>query len=128
MIVDSSALVAVVFREPGFERVLDQLARAENLAMAAPSLLESGIVIAARLQRPSRPIIERFLSELSVDVIPFGDEHWKEALDAWRRFGKGHHPAALNFGDCISYAAARLSAAPLLFVGEDFSRTDVEAA
>lgn len=76
----------------------------------------------------SSALLERLLDELGIDEVPFGEIHWREAVDAFRRFGRGRHPAALNFGDCLTYAAATLAGEPLLFVGEDFSRTDVERA
>ncbi len=67
------------------------------------------------------------LDELGIQEIPFGELHWREAVDAYRRFGKGRHPAALNFGDCMTYAVASLTGEPLLFVGNDFGHTDLEA-
>ena len=81
----------------------------------------------ARLGEAAHGILERLLEELGVQEVPFGEIHWREAVDAFGRFGKGRHPAGLNFGDCMTYAVARLAGEPLLFVGEDFSGTDVEA-
>jgi ribonuclease VapC len=75
--------------------------------------------------RDPRPQLSRFLREMEVEVIPFTAEHYEVAVDAFERFGKGRHPAALNFGDCLTYAVARLSGLPLLFTGEDFARTDL---
>jgi ribonuclease VapC len=128
MIVDASALLSVVFREPGYEAVLASLQSADFVAAGSPTLAETGIVLHARLGEDSRGLLERLLDELAIEEIPFGEIHWREAVDAFRRFGKGHHPAGLNFGDCLTYAAARLSGEPLLFVGEDFGKTDLEAA
>ncbi|MCJ7627420.1 MAG: type II toxin-antitoxin system VapC family toxin, partial [Longimicrobiales bacterium] len=68
------------------------------------------------------------LDELDVQELPFGELHWREAADAYRRFGKGRHSAALNFGDCMTYAVAQLAGERLLFVGGDFAQTDVEVA
>ncbi len=127
MIVDSSALVAVVFQEPGYQALLETLL-GSPAAVATPTLAETGIVLHARLGEASRGLLERLLDELEVTEIRFGEVHWREAVDAFRRFGKGRHPAALNFGDCLTYAAASLSGEPLLFTGEDFARTDLEAA
>jgi ribonuclease VapC len=70
-------------------------------------------------------VLDRFLRDFQVTPIAFGELHWLEALEAFRRFGKGRHPAALNFGDCMSYATAKLAGRPLLFVGDDFTRTDI---
>jgi ribonuclease VapC len=128
MIVDASAILAVIFREPGYDALLVKLQSAEAVAVGAPTLAEAGIVLHARLGNASRGLIERILDELSIQEIPFGEVHWREAVDAFRRFGKGRHPAGLNFGDCLTYAAAKLSGEPLLFIGEDFARTDLERA
>jgi len=68
------------------------------------------------------------LQEAQVAVVPFGEDHWRAAVDAYIRFGKGRHAAALNFGDCLTYATARLSGLPLLAAGRDFSKTDLELA
>lgn len=128
MIVDASALLTVIFREPGYEDVLAKLQSADFVGAGSPTLAETGIVLHARLGEGSRGLMERFLDELAIEELPFGEIHWREAVDAFRRFGKGHHPAALNFGDCLTYAAAKLSGEPLLFVGEDFRQTDLEIA
>jgi ribonuclease VapC len=85
-------------------------------------------VLAARLQRDPRDLVVRLLDEFSVAEIPFGDGHWKEAVEAYLRFGKGWHKADLNFGDCLTYAVARLAGEPLLFIGDDFAQTDLDLA
>lgn len=128
MIVDSSALLAILFQEEGFEAVLERLLADPAPAAGAPTLAETGIVLAARAGEASRGMLERFLDETGIQEIPFGEIHWREAVAAWRRFGKGRHPAGLNFGDCLTYAVAALAGEPLLFVGEDFRRTDLEPA
>ena len=128
MIVDSSAVVAILFDEPEAGSLLDRLADAPARGIAAPTLVECDIVTAARLGADSRPVLRRFVTDLEVETVPFGLDHWSLATDAWLRFGRGRHRAALNFGDCISYAAARLARRPLLCVGTDFARTDLELA
>lgn len=128
MILDASALLGVVFREPGHERLVAAMMDAEVVAVGTPTLTETGIVLHARLGDAGRGMLERILDEFGIEEIPFGSVHWREAVDAFRRYGKGHHPAGLNFGDCLTYAAARLSGEPLLFVDEDFGKTDVERA
>lgn len=128
MILDSSAIVAVVFKEPGFETVLDKIAAADIVAIGAPTAAETAIVLQARLGRTSRGALARLLQEWDVLVVPFGDHHWQQAVDAYERFGRGHHKAALNFGDCLSYAVARLADQPLLCVGDDFAKTDLPLA
>jgi ribonuclease VapC len=125
VILDSSAIVAIVVREPGFERLVARLREADTLGIGAPTLTEVGLVLEARFKLDARSVLERFLRDFEVAVVPFGELHWQEALDAYHRFGKGRHPAALNFGDCMSFATARLAEQPLLFVGEDFPKTDL---
>ena len=128
MIVDSSALLAIVFQEPGYEDLLERIAAAPAVAAGTPTLAETGIVLTARLGPGSHGLLERMLDELDVQEIPFGEIHWREAVDAYRRFGRGRHPAGLNFGDCLTYATARLSGEPLLFRGDDFPATDLDPA
>jgi ribonuclease VapC len=127
MIVDSSALLAVIFREPGYEAILHRLGSAELVAAGTPTLAQTGIVLHARLGPDAAGLLERFLDEFAIQEIPFGELHWREAVDAFRRYGRGRHAARLNFGDCMTYATAALSGEPLLFVGDDFRQTDLEA-
>ena len=128
MIIDSSAIVAVFFREPGFEKLLDQLASAAAAGIGTPTLVETGIVLTARMGKDARTLVSRFVEEFEIQTIPFGEHHWREAVSAYARFGRGRHPAALNFGDCMTYSVARLSDQPLLFVGDDFTETDLRPA
>ena len=127
MIIDSSAILAIVFQEPGFENILARVEAADAVAAGTPTLTETGIVLHARLGTDSHGLLERMLDELDIQEVPFGEIHWREAVDAFRRFGKGQHPAALNFGDCMTYSVARLAGESLLFVGEDFGRTELAA-
>ncbi len=128
MIVDTSAIVAIVFQEPGFGIIQAKLNEADAVGIGTPTLCETGIVLSARMRTDARPLIRAFVDEGGFVLIPFSDEHWKAAVGAYLRFGKGRHAAALNFGDCMSYATATLADQSLLFVGEDFSRTDIVAA
>jgi ribonuclease VapC len=126
LILDSSAVVAILLREPSCDRLTDQLeGPAAAAAIGAPTLAETGIVLAARLGVKAMTILARFLQERELIVIPFDQLHWEEAVTAFIRFGKGRHPAGLNFGDCMTYATAQLAAEPLLCVGEDFAKTDL---
>ena len=125
MILDTSAVVALVMKEPGYEAILERLSSDVTPAIGAATLAEAAIVLSARLKTDARPLLARLLSEASVDVVPFGDSHYGAAVEAWLRYGKGRHPAALNFGDCLAYAVARLANEPLLYVGEDFAKTDL---
>jgi len=128
VIVDSSALVAVTFREPGHEELIAKLAGAPSAGIGTPTLAETGLVLGWRLQQDPRDLVVRLLDEFSIEEVPFGEAHWREAVDAFLRFGKGRHKAQLNFGDCLTYAVARLAGEPLLFTGGDFTETDLELA
>lgn len=128
MILDSSAILAIVRREPGFEALIEKVDGADTLGIGAPTLVETGIVLEARFGFGSSAILERFLMDFEIATVLFGDDHWREAIEAFRRFGRGGHAANLNFGDCMTYAVARLSGEPLLFVGDDFSKTDLGQA
>ena len=128
MIVDSSAIVALFLKQPGFDEIVERLASAERVSVGTPTLVESGMVIQSRTGLEPRALLDRFVADFEVEMIDFSADHWREALAAFRRYGKGRHPAALNFGDCLTYATARLSGEPLLFLGEDFSKTDLPAA
>ena len=126
MILDTSAVVAVVMQEPGHEALIDKLKGADRVGIGTPTLTETAIVLSARLDSDARGLIARLLSEGSIVTVPFADAHFGVALDAWWRFGKGRHRAALNFGDCMAYAVARVAQEPLLCTGDDFSQTDLE--
>jgi ribonuclease VapC len=128
MIVDSSAILAIVFQEQGWESVLDRIMSSPDVAAGAPTLAETGIVLQARLGNDAPGMLERMLDELGIQEVPFGEAHWREAVEAFRRFGKGRHAAGLNVGDCMTYAVARLAGEPLIHVGEDFGRTDITLA
>jgi ribonuclease VapC len=128
MILDASAIIAIALKEPGFEELLEKLARARNVGVGVPTLTETAIVLSARLNQDARGVLSRFLMEGSIATVPFGDAHFAAAVDAWLRYGKGRHPASLNFGDCLSYATARLAGEPLLCVGNDFAQTDLPLA
>lgn len=128
MILDSSAVVALALQEPGYDALLNAIGRTDRVAIGAPTLVECGIVLSARLGRDARGLLSRFLLEADVAIVPFTDAHFGTAMDAWLRYGRGRHPAGLNFGDCLAYATARLAAEPLLFTGNDFRQTDLPAA
>jgi len=127
VIVDSSAIVAIVLQEPDYELLLDKILLG-GAGIGAPTLAELGLVLTTRLGRDSRPILDGLLERFDLDVVPFGDVHWRVAVGAHQRFGRGHHRAGLDFGDCLTYAVASLADEPLLFVGDDFTHTDLRAA
>ena len=125
MIIDSSAILAVIGKEPGYEHVIHQLAAAPGARIGAPTQLETGIVLTARFGPRGKTALARFLQENSIQTVAFDDAHASVALDAYSRFGKGRHPAALNFGDCCAYAVASVAGEPLLCLGDDFAQTDL---
>ena len=129
VVLDSSALAAVVFGEPGAEAILQTMIRsAGGLAIGAATRVEIGIVVEAKQGPQATADLESLLTRLAVETVPVDGHQAAEALAAWRRFGKGRHPAALNLGDCFSYATARALGAELLFTGDDFSQTDIAVA
>lgn len=127
MILDSSAILAILFKEPDARRLGEAILEAGFVGTGTPTLAETGIVLAHR-HPEGRTMLERFLDESDVEEIPFGEVHWRVAMEAHERYGRGHHPAALNLGDCFAYATARVADEPLLFTGTDFTRTDVAPA
>ncbi len=124
--VDTSALVAVVLGESDAERHLERL-RDGPAQLSSVSLVEATVVVEARQGADAVRDLE-FLVEATMDVVAVDVEHARAAIAAWRRFGKGRHPAGLNFGDCFSYAVAHLAGLPLLYKGDDFAQTDIAAA
>lgn len=128
MILDSSAILAILLREPARDPLLLKLDPPVPRRIGAPTLVETATVLSRRLGWESLEGLERFLQELRITVLPFEEIHWVEAMEAHRKFGKGRHPAALNFGDCLSYAVARVAGEPLLCTGNDFTRTDLDLA
>jgi ribonuclease VapC len=128
VIVDSSAVVAVLKREPLQEEMATKLANAEVVAIGTPTLFETDMVTIGALGERGRAVLAQFLESFEVEVIPFGDNHWQVAAEAFMRFGKGRHSAGLNYGDCMTYATAKVADEPLLYIGNDFARTDIDAA
>ncbi|HEY7222933.1 MAG TPA: type II toxin-antitoxin system VapC family toxin [Micromonosporaceae bacterium] len=126
MIVDSSAVLAILLKEPGWEPLLEHIADEDGMpGIGAPTLVESGIVLAARLGATGKSLLARFVQEIGMREIVFTSAHWPAAIDAFLRYGKGRHPAALNFGECLTYATAVVAREPLLCIGDDFAQTDL---
>ena len=128
MIVDSSALIAILLGEPGSDSLLQKLAAASSAGVGAPTLAETGIVLTARIGIAGKRNLTLFVQETDLSIVPFGQDHWRAAVDAFRRYGKGQHPAGLNLGDCLTYATAKLAGQPLLCTGSDFAKTDLAIA
>lgn len=127
IVADTSALLAVVLGEPDAERYLAVLI-AEQVLLSAASQLEAAIVAEARQGPDATRDLHLLIADTVSDVVPVDESHAHAAFAAWVRFGKGRHPAGLNYGACMSYATARLANAPLLFKGDDFGQTDVARA
>lgn len=127
MVIDTSALVAIILGEP-LADVLGPLVLESEALISAISLLEAHMVLRKYLGDDAGSAIAGCIADLDVTVIPFGEVHTTEACRAFDRYGKGRHPAALNFGDCMSYALAKVSGQTLLFTGEDFAGTDIPSA
>jgi ribonuclease VapC len=125
MIIDSSAILAVIGKEPGYERIVHELAGSPRTRIGAPTRLETGIVLTARFGPRGKTALARFLQENSIETVAFDQDHASVALDAYSRFGKDRHPAALNFGDCCTYAVASVAGDRLLCLGDDFAQTDL---
>ena len=126
VVIDSSAIVAVLHGEPGAEDLIDHLDAAVVRLLSAATLVEASIVVEARNGPAGAHLVDQFVRDALADVVPFDPEHAKRALDGWRRYGKGRHPAALNLGDCFTYGLASMRELPILCVGEDFAATDAE--
>nr|WP_246602289.1 type II toxin-antitoxin system VapC family toxin [Falsiroseomonas tokyonensis] len=120
--------MVILRQEPEAERFTAMLADASDVALSAATLLELGMVAEGQAGPAIRPRMDQLLADAGAEVVPVTESQARLALEAWRRYGRGRHKAALNFGDCFAYALARERNAPLLFKGADFSETDVKAA
>jgi ribonuclease VapC len=125
---DSSALIAILFAEPGYLELVDVILEAESARVGAPTLVETAMVLAGRRGSPAGAELDGLVRELGLTVVPFGDAEWHRAVDASNRYGRGRHAAGLNFGDCLAYATAAVAEDSLLFVGDDFRKTDIRPA
>ncbi len=129
IVADSSALIAILRREPEADPFLHIIAAAGTCLLSSVSLLETSMVVAGRTGRASNWIeLDALIARAAMQVVPQDAEQVEEARGAFLRFGKGRHPAGLNLGDCASYALAKTRDLPLLFKGDDFARTDFTAA
>lgn len=124
---DTSAIVAVLQNEQGAERFIETMASASRRLIGCPTELELHIVMRAKAgAAPVDALIAKFLR--TVERVDFDEAHLVAATTAFNRFGKGRHPASLNYGDCMAYAIAQVAGCPLLYKGEDFARTDIRSA
>lgn len=128
MTIDTSALVAVLFSEPGYLDLVDRLLEADVARIGAPTLVETSLVFVGRGGRSGARDVAGLVAELGIAIVPFGEAEWRRAVESFARYGRGRHKAALNFGDCLAYATAAVAGDSLLFVGDDFRQTDVTPA
>ncbi len=126
IVVDTSAIVALARNETKAAEVAAALISERNPVIAAPTATACLIVLTSRFGPRGRTVYERIRAEFNIGVGPYTEDHVVVALQAFTRFGKGRHAAGLNFGDCMTYAAAHVSGEPLLAVGDDFPQTDLE--
>ncbi|MGA3201211.1 MAG: type II toxin-antitoxin system VapC family toxin [Bryobacteraceae bacterium] len=125
MVVDSSALVAIVFNEPEAEQFRIAVSEATICFISAASVLEASMVVEGRRGDQAGRALDAALHDGDIEVVPVTLEQIDVARSAFRQFGRGRHKAGLNFGDCFSYALAKVSGEPLLHKGNDFSQTDL---
>ena len=128
MVIDSSALLAILLDEPERAAFGSAIAADDIRIASTASLLETSIVVLSRLGEPGAAELDTLLRIADIEAAAFSAEQLKLAIDAFRQYGKGRHPAALNFGDCFAYALARAKREPLLYKGDDFVHTDVRSA
>jgi ribonuclease VapC len=128
MIIDTSALVSILDQEPEAERLAYAIATASERMLSAANLVETGIVMQVRRGDEAVRDLDLLLAKLEIEIIAVSAKQANLARKAFQRFGRGRHPARLNFGDCFAYALAKDSGASLLFKGEDFSQTDIAVA
>jgi ribonuclease VapC len=128
MVLDTSAVLAILGGEPQMRPLVEAIEQAATRRLSAANFVEASIVLEARHGAEGVRDLDRFLATAAIECVPLDLPQARLARDAFRQFGKGRHAAALNFGDCFAYALARSRGEPLLFTGEDFSRTDVAVA
>jgi len=128
MIVDSSALVAILLKEPEALRLTTAIAMSSSCRLASSCFLEASMIILGRREEDGLRDLDLYLARSRIEIVPFTESQARLARDAFRRYGKGRHPAQLNFGDCMAYALARESGEELLFKGTDFGQTDIAVA
>jgi ribonuclease VapC len=126
MVIDTSALAAIFLAEPERKKFLDLIVEAGTRLISAANALETGILLETRRGEAAGREFDLFLVRANLEIVPVDGEQVEIARSAWRKYGKGRHPAALNFGDCFAYALAKSSGEPLLAKATDFALTDIE--
>jgi ribonuclease VapC len=125
MVLDTSALLAILFDEPERRVFTEAIESAEKRLLSAASFVETSMILESRLGAEGVRALDRLLAAANIEIVAVDREQGQAAREAFRQFGKGRHAAGLNFGDCFSYALAKSRTEPLLFKGGDFSRTDI---
>ena len=128
MVIDTSAIVAIAFDEPEAPSFEALIADDPMRLISAATVFEASMVLESRLGEQGGSELDLWLHRINAEIVAVSADHSDQARRAWRRYGKGRHRAGLNFGDCFSYALAKLTSEPLLFKGHDFSETDIRAA
>ncbi len=128
MVIDTSVLVSILLHEPDAAALSEKMAAAKNRSTSVCSYMEASMVVIARRGPEWADAIDRALYEMNIAIVPLSVQQAKLAREAFIRFGKGRHPAGLNFGDCFVYALARQTNSSVLFKGNDFSKTDIRVA
>jgi len=126
MVIDTSAVLAVLLGEPGGGGIARAIEAGTPRLLSAANLVEASIVIESRKGEAGGRELDLLLYRGEIDIVAVDHDQAEVARAAWRRFGKGRHPAGLNYGDCFAYALARTRRLPLLFCGDDFARTDID--
>ena len=126
MVIDTSALAAIFFHEPERDSFRNAITTASSRLISAATLVEIGIVIEGRRGGAAGREFDLFILRANFQIVAVDSEQAELARTAWRKYGKGRHPAALNYGDCFVYALAKATGEPILAKGEDFARTDVQ--
>ena len=126
VVIDTSALLAILLGEPERGKFLQLLSESETRLLSAANALETAMVVESRRGEAAGRELDLFLHRTKIEIVAVDEEQFSIARFAWRKFGKGRHPAALNFGDCFAYALTKTSSEPLLAKGDDFRRTDLQ--
>ncbi|MFY8105559.1 MAG: type II toxin-antitoxin system VapC family toxin [Elstera sp.] len=126
MVIDTSAIIAILLREPEAPHLARAIEEASPRLLSAANLLEASMVIETRKGEAAGRELDLFIYRAGIEIMAVDQEQAEIARIAWRHYGKGRHPANLNYGDCFAYALAKATGSPLLFKGDDFSQTDVE--
>jgi ribonuclease VapC len=127
MVIDTSAIVAILFNEPDAEYFESALVSDPTRLMSAASVLETAIVVEARLGEAGSQEFDQLLQTAQITIVPVTAQQVEIGRQAYHTYGKGRHPAGLNYGDCFAYALAKTTSEPLLFKGNDFSQTDISS-